>query len=620
METKDFENYTKEELIEYINNQIKTSETQPRGLKERINFNNNFSLEKTDKDEIRDGYQLKWIGKDYARLQSGMQTETVIIPDNKHNEKDENQNSQNLFFTGDNLEVLRHLQNAYANSIKMIYIDPPYNTSGEFVYNDKFEFSDDKLKEMLDITNDEIQRLHVINGRSSHSAWLTFMYPRLKIARKLLTEDGVIFVSIDDNEQANLKLLCDEIFGEDNFIGNIAWESKTKSQNTKTAYNKLQPKIEHVFVYSIFNKRTFNLIQKGTKTYPFEDEQGVYREYPLEVMNATGIRGRETMIYEVMDIVPPEGKQWQLGLDQVAYYQNSGNLFVRDGKVIIKMRPEFEDVAINEPFWAFFSKEIGTAESAKKYLNNLMGVDNIFDTVKPFELIHRLLFHSTEDNDIILDFFAGSATTAHSVMQLNAENNGKRKYIMVQIPELTKVDSEAKKAGFNTIDEISRKRIQLSADKIKKETNAEIDYGFKHYYVKEADVQTINKIEEFDPNIPKLIADNMVQEFDNEFSKGKDVIFATWLVSDGYKLNEKVEIIDFEGYKAQYIDNSLLYLIDMNWSSEQTKQLLNFIGENKLNINTIIVYGYSFTLESIKELEIAIKQNFDNRIKIEKRY
>ncbi|MBR1942241.1 site-specific DNA-methyltransferase, partial [bacterium] len=186
-------------------------------IKESIDFNEDFRLDWHDPDEATDGYQLKWIGKDYARLQAGTQTETVIIPDIKHNEKDENKNSQNLFFTGDNLEVLKHLQNAYSRSVNMIYIDPPYNTGKEFIYSDEFEFSDEQLENMLGLTDDEIKRLHSINGRSSHSAWLTFMYPRLKIARKLLTDDGIIFISIDDNEQANLKLICDEIFGEANF-------------------------------------------------------------------------------------------------------------------------------------------------------------------------------------------------------------------------------------------------------------------------------------------------------------------------------------------------------------------------------------------------------------------
>ena len=249
---------------------------EPIGLREKWEYNQDFKLDWHDDKEAHDGYQLKWVGKNYARLQAGTKTETVIIPDTKHNEKEINQNSENLFFTGDNLEVLKHLQNAYAGKIKMIYIDPPYNTGSEFVYPDSFSFSDEQLKNMLGYSEEDIKRLHSINGKSSHSAWLTFMYPRLKIAKQLLTEDGVIFISIDDNEQANLKLLCDEIFGEVNFIGNIAWESKTKSQNTRTAYNKLQPKIEHVFVYSLHNKRSFNLILKGTKTYPLEDAQGIY--------------------------------------------------------------------------------------------------------------------------------------------------------------------------------------------------------------------------------------------------------------------------------------------------------------------------------------------------------
>ena len=222
------------------------------GLKERIEFNQDFKLDWHDKDEIRDGYQLKWIGKDYARLQSGMMTETVIIPNNEHNNKEENKNSKNLFFTGDNLEVLRHLQNAYSNSIKMIYIDPPYNTGSEFVYNDTFEFSDEKLKEMLGFTDEEIKRLHTINGRCSHSAWLTFMYPRLKIAQKLLTEDGVIFISIDDNEQGNLKLLCDEIFREDN-VDTMIWRKSGRGRDGKMK-NTTTFRKDHEYVIVCFNK------------------------------------------------------------------------------------------------------------------------------------------------------------------------------------------------------------------------------------------------------------------------------------------------------------------------------------------------------------------------------
>ncbi|MDR0467808.1 MAG: site-specific DNA-methyltransferase, partial [Campylobacteraceae bacterium] len=191
------------------------------GVKERLDFNQDFKLDWQDPDETKDGYQLKWIGKNYAKLQAGTATTTSIIPDSEYNE--ENKNSENIFLTGDNIDILKHLQSAYSNKIKMIYIDPPYNTGSDgFVYNDKFEFTDEQLKAKMGLTDDEIKRLHVINRRSSHSAWLTFMYPRLKLARNLLKDDGVIFISIDDNEQANLKLLCDEIFGEGN-VETITW-------------------------------------------------------------------------------------------------------------------------------------------------------------------------------------------------------------------------------------------------------------------------------------------------------------------------------------------------------------------------------------------------------------
>ena len=167
---------------------------EPIGLRDKWEYNQDFKLDWHDDKEAHDGYQLKWVGKNYARLQAGTKTETVIIPDTKHNEKEINQNSENLFFTGDNLEVLKHLQNAYAGKIKMIYIDPPYNTGSEFVYPDSFSFSDEQLKNMLGYSDEDIKRLHSINGKSSHSAWLTFMYPRLKIAKQLLTDDGVIFI------------------------------------------------------------------------------------------------------------------------------------------------------------------------------------------------------------------------------------------------------------------------------------------------------------------------------------------------------------------------------------------------------------------------------------------
>jgi adenine-specific DNA-methyltransferase len=339
----------------------------------------------------------------------------------------------NLIINGDNLHGLKALLPLYAGKIKCIYIDPPYNTGNEgWCYNDNV--NSPLIREWLKKTANPVDK----EDMERHDKWLCMMFPRLKLLHELLADDGVIFVSIDYNENAHLRTILDEIFGELNFVGEIYWESKTKSQNTLTSFDKLQPKIEMIFVYTKQSKRRFNLIEKGRKDYPFSDKQGAYREYPLEVMSAAGMRGRETMVYDVTDgvstVSPPEGKQWQLGQDQVATYKSNGNLFIRDEKVIIKMRPEFERSENTEPFWGFFSKDMGTAESAKKELTEILG-EHKFETVKPVDVVRRLIFHVTDKNAIILDSFAGSGTTAHAVLALNKEDGGNRKFILVEMED-----------------------------------------------------------------------------------------------------------------------------------------------------------------------------------------
>ncbi len=358
--------------------------------------------------------------------------------------------SDNLIIEGDNLLALKSLLPLYQGKVKCVYIDPPYNTGNEnWVYNDNVNSPtiQEWMGKVVGKEGDDLTR---------HDKWLCMMTPRLKLLRELLTDDGTIFVSIDDNEQHHLRVLMNEVFGEGNFIGNIAWESKTKSQNTETAYNKLQPKVEHIFVFTKANGRRFNLINRGTKEYPVQDDKGMYREYVLEVMNASGVRGRKSMIFEIQGILPPSGKQWKLGQEQITTYQNSGDLFIRDGKVIIKMRPEGEKTEMTDPFWAFISKEIGTAESAKKELTELMGEETSFETVKPVELIKRLVFHATMAGDIVLDSFAGSGTTAHAVLDLNKEDDGNRKFILVEMEDYAnkltaeRVRKAIKQNGYDT--------------------------------------------------------------------------------------------------------------------------------------------------------------------------
>lgn len=452
-----------------------------------------------------------------------------------------NIDTENIYIEGDNLDALKLLQETYLGKIKMIYIDPPYNTGNDFIYEDDFTGRlNDFIKnsgQVNDIGNRLVQNLDG-NGRF-HTDWLNMIYPRLKLAIDLLSDDGVIFISIDYHENYNMRKILDEVFDGSRFIGEIYWESKTKSQNTATSYDKLQPKAEMILVYSKKEKKRFNLIVKGTKTYPCSDKKGKYREYPLEVMNANGIRGRETMIFDVTNgvstVSPPEGKQWKLGQDQVSTYKRDGDLVIKEGKVIIKMRPQYERGETTEPFWGLFSKELGTAESAKQELISLIGSVG-FETVKPVEIIKRLVFHSTKENDIILDFFSGSATTAHAVMQLNAEDGGNRKSIMVQLPEKTSEDSEAYKAGYKNICEIGEERIRRAGKKIKEETGADIDYGFRVFKVDSSNMQDVYyRPNEYSQKAMDLFADNIKTD-----RTAEDLLFQVML-DLGILLSSKVE-------------------------------------------------------------------------------
>ena len=454
-------------------------------LKKAINFE---LLKQMLSDSVIDGdeaYEFTWVGKKASIVEANKPIRKTLRPC-----KEESVNwdtTENLYIEGDNLEVLKLLQESYLGKVKMIYIDPPYNTGHDFVYPDSFIMNNEDYNEGTGYFDEDgnvnYQRENSASAGRYHSDWCSMIYSRLMLARNLLSEDGVVFISIDYNENFNMRSIANEIFGESHFIGEIYWESKTKSQNTKTSYNKLQPKEEMILVYSNQEKRRFHLIQLGEKEYPEKDDRGVYRKYPIEVMNANGVRGRKSMIFDITDgvstVSPPAGKQWKLGQDQVAEYRQAGDLYIENGKAIIKMRPEYERNESTQPFWGFFSKEIGTAESAKSELKTLLP-NNGFDTVKPVEMIRRLVYHATEKNDIILDFFSGSATTAHAVMQLNAEDGGHRKFIMVQLPEETDEKSEPFKAGYKNICEIGKERIRRAAKKIHEDNpDAKFDDGFR---------------------------------------------------------------------------------------------------------------------------------------------
>lgn len=643
--------------------------------------------------ELTSGYQLHFIGKDYAKKQAGEAPTTVVLPDKVHNEQAENQNSQHLFFTGDNLEVLRHLQAAYENSIDVIYIDPPYNTGTDgFVYPDKFEYSDDKLQAMFGMSDEELERLKSIQGKATHSAWLTFMYPRLWLAKRLLKETGVIFVSIDDNEQANLKLLMDEIFGEGQFITKFIWEKTQHFGRQKINYYS---NADYIFAYSKqsvindklnevlveFQKEEFedaplynnsnneSILEFSAGTVKFNIPDGEYKQstdnkYILldtvivengQNKNNFKMKFKSRWSNQTIQNETEKGTTFWIKSEKFAIraIYAEGKKAFESPKQIIFTQQSMANATKNR-----FGHRVDTSENATKYLNKLMGSE-LFSYPKPVSLIKYLISLLINDgiykSDItILDFFAGSATTADAVMQLNAEDGGSRQFIMVQLPEPTftqnsdgtkvarKGSESAFNAGYQSIDEISRERIKRASQKIQEEKGEKLpegfDGGFKHYRVLEPSQATLDDLDRFDIETGEFIDhkgnhllisdsdfDDMIRPFSSQGlgfddgATGEETILATWLLADGYAILSPIEELDVAGYQTPYINSERLYLIAEGWSSEQTKALVNIIGKNEQVVQTIVLYGYSFELESMRELELALSQ-LDIKVNLIKRY
>ena len=579
---------------------------------------NNFMIDKFENtlksDEInitKEGYELNFLGKSYARFQTSTETETIISPLTDHNNEDENKDSENLYIIGDNLDALKHLLKSYSRKVKCIYIDPPYNTGSDgFVYPDNFKFDSATLSNKMGIDEEEAERIIDMRGKSTHSAWLTFIYPRLVLARELLSDDGVIFISIDDNEQANLKLICDEIFGEENFIKDLIVNTSEGGGNAKYVVNGH----ETVLVYSknILNfdnlKRPKDI--RGKKIIIDGELYWIQEDSIREEFGKYG-----NLHYE--DLLEKRGREYKEKIDNGI--KNNEYILVPKsyGKTIIgKLRK------ISDDYSKFHS--ILNIGSINKHLT-ADGIRNIedlfntskgnspFETPKPIELLERLTKSVTfkgNDNDIILDFFSGSATTAHAVMKLNAEDGGNRKYILVQLPEEIEESKPAFKAGYKTIDEIGRERIKRAAQKIKEETNADIDYGFKVVKLENVQENTLDKLESFNPNV--LVSDDYVNDFTNEDSSGLETILTTWLNQDGYGLHAKWEDFKLVDYIAHRYSNSL-YIVNEGIESSDLSRLIEMIENNELNISRIVIYTYSLPFTMINELKTNIKNLRNNK-------
>ncbi|AGF76333.1 site-specific DNA-methyltransferase [Bartonella vinsonii] len=422
------------------------------------------------KDE--DHYNFTWHGKRAAgRLAQTPSTGTLRPCKPESIDWD---NTQNLFIEGDNLEVLKLLQKSYHRQVKMIYIDPPYNTGNDFVYKDDFKDSVQNYFAMTGQLDNDGKKIATNSSSAGryHTNWLNMMYPRLKISRNLLRDDGVIFISIDDNEVHNLRKLCDEIFGEENFIAQFTWR---KTDNQANIGNIARVK-EYIIFYSKESKtlklNKMRLTERAKKEYRYKDNHGAYRRSIL--LDKT--RGRHFYKVTTPSGTVLEGpwmineKDFQDLSSRQAIYWATGKTELPYGKIYLH---ESQGQIAND----FLSIEFGTNQEAGIALENLFNA-RYFDFPKPLSLIKHFLTIATND-DLILDFFAGSGTTAHAVMQLNAEDGSKRRCISVQLPEPTKETSEAFKAGYKNIAEISKERLRRAGKKIKEEQKSKPDYNAK---------------------------------------------------------------------------------------------------------------------------------------------
>ena len=422
-------------------------------------------------------YMLNWAGKSEAYRILQAQTCKTLTP---QPEKSVNFDStENIFIEGENLDVLKVLQKSYFNRIKMIYIDPPYNTGNDFVYNDNFKQDLKDYQEQSGELDEEgklklaFKRNNKENGHF-HSKWLNMMLPRLHLAKNLLKDDGIIFISIDDNEQAQLKLLCDEVFGEENFVGQIAWR---RTDNQSNIGNMAKVK-EYILLYA---KNLENmvlgrlpLLESAIKEYRYSDEKGKFRRnillhktrgrhsYPVKTTSGKILTGPWMINAEQFKALEENNLiYWTSGGDEQPY----GKIYLSDSKG-----------QIPNDFWGI---EYGTNQRASLEVEALFE-KRYFDFPKPVSWIKSLLSIGSDKDSLIFDFFSGSGTTAHAVMQLNAEDNGNRRFICVQLPEVTDEKSEAFKAGFKNIAEISKERIRRAGKQIaENHPDKQLDIGFK---------------------------------------------------------------------------------------------------------------------------------------------
>lgn len=513
-------------------------------------------------DEKEERYGLNWHGKRQARQLALTPSRGTLRPC-----KDESvdwHNTKNLMIEGDNLEVLKLLQKSYAGKVKLIYIDPPYNTGKDFVYPDNFQ---DNMKNYLEITGqtEDGARLSTNTETSGryHTDWLNMIYPRLKLARNLLKEDGVIFISIDDTEVDNLKKVCSEIFGEENFVANIVWQKKYSPQNDATYFSDMH---DHILVYAKQRKTSKNDSngwnidflprsdeQNAAYKNPDNDPRGVWKSVDLSVKTYSKANDYSITTPSGRIVTPPASRCWQVSEKRFVELCKENKIwFGENGNNVPSIKrflTEVQDGVVPTTWWSY--KECGHNQEAKQELKKLMEGESVFfDTPKPLRLLDRILhLATTNDKDcIILDFFAGSGTTAHATLNKNIADSGSRRYIAVQLPE--KIDDEK----YYTISELTKERLRRAGKKVR-EDNPEWkgDVGFRVFKLDtsnirpwEATAETLS--EQLDAYVSPILE-----------GRSEEDLLTELMLKRGIDLSVNVEVRQFDGLTVSCVDGGKLF-------------------------------------------------------------
>lgn len=594
-------------LAQLFPSAVKDGEVDFEALKEELGQYEEVGSEK---------YELTWAGKKNAKkiAQEDVIGRTLkFIPEDSK----EADTTENLYIEGDNLEVLKLLRQNYYGAIKMIYIDPPYNTGNDFVYNDKFCMSNEE-SDLAEGIVDSLGERYQVNQKSSnrfHARWMNMIYPRLKVAKDLLADDGIIIISIDDYEHKDLKLICDEIFGEENFIDNIIWK-KRYGGGAKERY--LVSLHEYALMYAKCIDNIGEIFvplskESAERYYTKKDDnystRGGYRTHPLEAGKA--MDARPNLVYP---IPAPDGteiwpkKQWLWSKERTYETLEKGELEIVKGKTgewVVSSKQYLYDEDGNMRPGKFFSiiENVYTQHGTNEMIN-IMGDAKIFQYPKPSELIRQLLLLGTDKESLIMDFFSGSGATAHAVMQLNAEDGGNRKYILIQLPEKCEEESIAFKNGYKNICQIGKERIKRSAHLVTQTAKHQFDSGFKVFRVADTNIKWNSLLDMGQVDMNQLeYTPDLVDFMPN--ANDVDVVYELMLRQRDVALSETLEQLSDIGSRTYLYASSYLVCLE----TQITEELVGKLAElDPLPIK------YIFRDSAFKD-DIALKDETFRRLK-----